>query len=101
MPQALPSDPSDLEETSFDYSESPKSSEGGLGARFRLSPARRGEPRPLLPLPMVGWRRREREKKATDDRRMSEENNGASRLFIEAGGGRPLPTTLAEQSHIQ
>jgi hypothetical protein len=49
---------------------------------------------------MVGWRRREREKKATDDRRMSEKNNGASRLFIEAGSGRPLPTTLAEQSHV-
>jgi hypothetical protein len=47
---------------------------------------------------MVGWRRREREKKVTDDRRMSEENNGASRLFIEAGGDRPLPTTLVEQS---
>jgi hypothetical protein len=49
---------------------------------------------------MVGWRRREREKKATDDRRMSEKNNGASRLFIEAGSDRPLPTTLAEQSHV-
>jgi hypothetical protein len=38
------SDPSDLEETSSsEYSESPKSSEGGLGSRFRLSPAWRGE----------------------------------------------------------
>jgi hypothetical protein len=27
---------------------------------------------------------------------MSEENNGASRLFIEAEGDRPLPTMLAE-----
>jgi hypothetical protein len=45
---------------------------------------------------MVGWRRRERKKKATDDRRMSEENDGASRLFIKVGGDRPLPTTLAE-----
>jgi hypothetical protein len=53
-----------------------------------------------LPLPMVGWRKREREKKATDDRRMSEENNGASRLFIEAEGDRPLPTTLDEQSQV-
>jgi hypothetical protein len=49
---------------------------------------------------MVGWRRRERKKKATYDRRMSEENNGASRLFIEAGGDRPLPTMLAEQSQV-
>jgi hypothetical protein len=49
---------------------------------------------------MVGWRRREGEKKAADDRRMSEENNGASRLFIEAGSDRPLPTTLAEQSQV-
>jgi hypothetical protein len=47
---------------------------------------------------MVEWRREEREKKVMDDRRMSEENNGASRLFIEAGGDRPLPTMLSEQS---
>jgi hypothetical protein len=31
---------------------------------------------------------------------MSEENNSASRLFIEAGSDRPLPTTLAEQSQV-
>jgi hypothetical protein len=31
---------------------------------------------------------------------MGEENNGASRLFIEAGGDRPLSTTLAEQSQV-
>jgi hypothetical protein len=31
---------------------------------------------------------------------MSEENNSASRLFIEAGGDRSLPTTLAEQSQV-
>jgi hypothetical protein len=49
---------------------------------------------------MVGRRRREREKKATDYRRMSEENNGASRLFIEVGGDRPLPTMLAKQSQV-
>jgi hypothetical protein len=36
--------------------------------------------------------------KKSDDQRLSEENNGASRLFIEAGGDRPHPTTLAEQS---
>jgi hypothetical protein len=41
---------------------------------------------------------RAKKKKKAKDRRMSEENNGASRLFIEAGGDRPLPTTLAEQS---
>jgi hypothetical protein len=49
---------------------------------------------------MVGWRRREGEKKAADDQRMSEKNNGASRLFIEAGSDRPLPTTLAEQLQV-
>jgi hypothetical protein len=38
-----------------------------------------------------------RKKKKSDDQRLSEENNGASRLYIEAGGDRPLPTTLAEQ----
>jgi hypothetical protein len=31
---------------------------------------------------------------------MSEENNDARRLFIEVGGDRPLPTTLAEQSQV-
>jgi hypothetical protein len=31
---------------------------------------------------------------------MSEENNGASRLFIEAGSDHPLPTTLAKQSQV-
>jgi hypothetical protein len=41
---------------------------------------------------------RTKKKKKADDRRMSEENNGASRLFIEARGDHPLPTTLAEQS---
>jgi hypothetical protein len=49
---------------------------------------------------MVGLRRRQREKRVADDQRMSEENNGASRLFIEGGGDRPLPTTLAEQSQV-
>jgi hypothetical protein len=49
-----------------------------------------------------GWLEKERakKKKTTDDRRMSEENNRASRLFIEAGGDRPLPTTLAELSQV-
>jgi hypothetical protein len=42
-------------------------------------------------------RAKKKKKKKADDRRMSEENNGASRLFIEVGGDRPLPTTLAEQ----
>jgi hypothetical protein len=31
---------------------------------------------------------------------MSEENNGASMLFIEGEGDRPLPTMLAEQSQV-
>jgi hypothetical protein len=31
---------------------------------------------------------------------MSEENDGASRLFIEVGSDRPLPTTLVEQSQV-
>jgi hypothetical protein len=39
-----------------------------------------------------------RKKKKSDDQRLSEENNMASRLFIEAGGDRPLPTTLVKQS---
>ena len=41
------------EEASSEYSESPKSSEGVLGGHLRLSSARRGQPLPLLPLPMV------------------------------------------------
>jgi hypothetical protein len=44
------------EEASSEYSELPKSSEGGLGARLRLPSVRRGKPLPLLPLPMVVWR---------------------------------------------
>jgi hypothetical protein len=43
---------------------------------------------------------RAKKKKTADDRIMSEENNGASRLFIEARGDRPLPTTLTEQSQV-
>jgi hypothetical protein len=31
---------------------------------------------------------------------MSEENNGARRLLIEAGGDRPLPTMLVEESQV-
>jgi hypothetical protein len=41
------------EEMSSKYSESPKSSEGGLGGRLRFPSARQGHPLPLLPLPMV------------------------------------------------
>jgi hypothetical protein len=44
------------EEASSEYSESPKSSEGGLGGRLRLPSACRGQPLPLLPLPMVWWK---------------------------------------------
>jgi hypothetical protein len=39
-------------------------------------------------------------KEAIDDRRMCEENNGASRLFIGAGGNCSSPTTLTEQSQV-
>jgi hypothetical protein len=53
--------PSDSEENySSEYSESPKSSEGGLGSRFRLSPEWCDELPPVLFLPMVGWKRREK-----------------------------------------
>jgi hypothetical protein len=47
---------------------------------------------------MVGWRKESAKKKKVEDQMLNEESNGASRLFIEAEGGRPLPTTLAEQS---
>jgi hypothetical protein len=43
---------------------------------------------------------RAKKKKAVDDQRMSEENNKASRLFIEDGSDRPLPTMLAKQSQV-
>jgi hypothetical protein len=46
-------DQSYSEETSSEYYESPKSSEGGLGGRLRLPSVWRGHPLPLLPLPMV------------------------------------------------
>jgi hypothetical protein len=49
--EARASDRSDLEEASSEYSESLKSSEGGLEARLRFPPARRGKPLPLLPCP--------------------------------------------------
>jgi hypothetical protein len=58
-------------------------------------------PTTIPPTSTHGWLEKERKKKkAIDDRRMGEENNGASRLFIEAGGDRPLSTTLAEQSQV-
>jgi hypothetical protein len=44
------------EEASSEYSESPKTSEGGHGACLCLASARRGQLLPLLPLPMVGWK---------------------------------------------
>jgi hypothetical protein len=49
-------DQSYSEEAFSEYSESPKSSEGGLEARLRLPSTRRGKP---LPLPIVGWKGRE------------------------------------------
>jgi hypothetical protein len=52
--EARTSEPSDSEEnSSSEYSESPKSSEGGVGSRFRLSPEWCEELPPLLLLPMV------------------------------------------------
>jgi hypothetical protein len=52
-------DRSNLEEASSEYSESSKSSEGGLRARLRLLPAWRGKPLPLLPISIVSWKGRE------------------------------------------
>jgi hypothetical protein len=47
-------DPSNSEEnSSSEYSELPKSSEGGVGSRLRLSPERGEEPLPFLLLLMV------------------------------------------------
>jgi hypothetical protein len=39
-------------------------------------------------------------KEATDDQRKYEENNGASRLFIGAGGNCSSPTMLTGQSQV-
>jgi hypothetical protein len=39
-------------------------------------------------------------KYATDDRKMYEENNGANRLFIEAGGNCSSPITPTEESQV-
>jgi hypothetical protein len=65
---------SDSKEASSEYSESPKSSEGGLGARLRLPLARRGQPRPL-PASTHGWLEKERaKKKKADNRKISEES---------------------------
>jgi hypothetical protein len=90
---------SDSEEASFEYSESPKSSEGGLGARLCLPSVRRGQPLPLLPLPH-GWLEREgrTKKKKADDQRTSEENSRGKQAIYKGRGDRPLATTLAEQS---
>jgi hypothetical protein len=54
----------------------------------------------FCPCPWLDGREEEVEKEATDDQRMCENNNGASRLFIEAGGNCSSPTTLTEQSQI-
>jgi hypothetical protein len=66
---------------------------------FAISAVR---PTTTPPTSTHGWleKKRAKKKKTIDDRRMSEENHGASRLFIEARGDRPLPTTLAEQSQV-
>jgi hypothetical protein len=46
-------DQSYSEETSFEYSEPPKSSKGGIGGHLRLPSALRGHLLPHLPLPVV------------------------------------------------
>jgi hypothetical protein len=52
--EAWTGEPLDSEEnSSSEYSESPKSSEGGVGSRFRLSPEWCEELPPFLLLPMV------------------------------------------------
>jgi hypothetical protein len=64
-------------------------------------PVSTARPTTTPPASTHGWlEERAKKKKTTDDRTMSEENNGASRLFIEARGDRPLPTTFAEQSQV-
>jgi hypothetical protein len=56
-------EPSDSEEnSSSEYSESPKSSEGGVGSHLRLSPEWCEEPPPFLLLPMVEWKEEEESK---------------------------------------
>jgi hypothetical protein len=52
------------------------------------------------PCPWLDGREEGVEKEATDDQRMCEDNNGASRLFIGAGGNCSSPTTLTEQSQV-
>jgi hypothetical protein len=80
-------DPSDSEEnSSSEYSESPKSSDGGVGSRLRL-----------LFLPMVEAKGRE-EKQATEDSKRCEKAGETTALFIEGEGNCSPPTTVTEQS---
>jgi hypothetical protein len=51
---------------------------------------------PSCPCPWSDGREEEVGREAIDYRRMCEENNGASRLFIGAGGDCSFPTTLTE-----
>jgi hypothetical protein len=50
------------ENSSSEYSESPKSSEGGVGSRLRLSPEWCEEPLPFLLLPIVERKEEEENK---------------------------------------
>jgi hypothetical protein len=48
---------------------------------------------------MVGWKGKEgRRRRKQMIKEQVKRTTGASGLFIEAGGDRPLPTPLAEQS---
>jgi hypothetical protein len=50
---------------------------------------------------MVGWKGRKRRRRRRRKQVIKEQvkrTARASRLFVEAGGDRPLPTPLAEQS---
>jgi hypothetical protein len=86
------------EEASSEYSESPKSSKGGLGGRLSLPSMRRGQPLPLLPYPWScesGEVEKKKKKRANDQERV-EKTARASRLFKVPRCDHPLPTPLAE-----
>jgi hypothetical protein len=78
-------DPSDSEEnSSSEYSESPKSSGGGVGSRLRF-------------LPMVEMQIEER-KQAMENSERCEKIRQARALFIGKEGNRSPPTVVTEQS---
>jgi hypothetical protein len=80
-------DPLDSEEnSSSEYFESPKSSDGGVGSRLRL-----------LFLPMVEAKGRG-EKQATENSKRCEKVGETTTLFIEGEGNHSPPTAVTEQS---